>query len=57
MPYRDSVSDLNVDDVNKVADFLFVTDSSGKMIGFTEVAYELLNGLGYIHNTGNNPIP
>lgn len=54
---RDSVSDLNVDDVNKVADFLFVTDSSGKMIGFTEVAYELLNGLGYIHNTGNNPIP
>ena len=53
---RDSVSDLDVSDVNKVADFLFVTDSSGKMIGFTEVAYELLNGLGYIHNTGNNPV-
>lgn len=53
---RDSVTDLDVNDVNKVADFLFVTDSTGKMIGFTEVAYELLNGLGYIHNTGNNPI-
>lgn len=54
---RDATSDLSVDDVNKVADFLFVTDSTGKLIGFTEVAYELLNGLGYIHNTGNNPIP
>lgn len=53
---RDAVSTLDVNDVNKVADFLFVTDSTGKMIGFTEVAYELLNGLGYIHNTGNNPI-
>lgn len=53
---RDASSDISVEEVNKVADFLFVTDSSGKLIGFTEVAFELLNAMGYIHKAGNDTL-
>lgn len=47
---RESASVLNVEDVNQVADFMFVKDSTGKPIGLTEAFYELINGLGYLHN-------
>lgn len=47
---RDTASGLNVDDMNKVADFLFVTDSNGKITGLSEQLFSLINGLGYVHN-------
>ena len=39
---------VDVDDLNKVADFMFVKDSNGNLIGLSEAFVELLNGLGYV---------
>lgn len=47
---RDSTSLLNAEDVNQIADFLFVKDSNGKLVGLSEACYQLVNGLGYLHN-------
>lgn len=47
---RDTATELNVDDLNKVADFLFVTDTSGNITGLSEQLFSLINGLGYVHN-------
>ncbi|MFA6195652.1 MAG: hypothetical protein WC656_03295 [Sulfurimonas sp.] len=46
---RDTASALDIADINKVADFMFVTDSNGKTTGLTEQFYTLLNGMGYLH--------
>ncbi|WNY98742.1 hypothetical protein SUSP_001160 [Sulfurospirillum sp. 'SP'] len=46
---RDSVSTLNVADINKISDFMFVKDSNGNLIGLAETMYRLLNGLGYLN--------
>ena len=49
---RDTASELKVEDMNKVADFMFVTDSNGDITGLTEQMFQLINGLGYTHNKG-----
>ncbi len=41
---------LHADDLNKVADFMFVTDSNGNITGLTEQLFSLINGLGYVHH-------
>jgi len=46
---RDTASELNIDDMNQVADFMFVTDNDGNVTGLTEQLFSLLNGLGYMH--------
>jgi hypothetical protein len=47
---RDTTANLNTADLNKVADFLFVTDAQGNMTGLSEQFFQLINGLGYVHN-------
>lgn len=47
---RDTASALNIDDMNKIADFMFIKDDSGNITGLTEQLFQLLNGLGYVHN-------
>lgn len=47
---RDTGSQLDIDDLNKVADFMYVKDSAGKVTGLSEQFLTMLNGLGYIHN-------
>ncbi len=41
-------TEVDVDDINKVADFMFVYDSNGNPVGLTEAFIDLLNGLGYV---------
>lgn len=47
---RDTASELNIADMNKVADFMFVTDVNGNVTGLSEQMFTLINGLGYVHN-------
>ena len=47
---RDTATALNVNDLNQVADFLFVKDTSGNIMGLSEAFFSLINGLGYVHN-------
>lgn len=47
---RDVASSVSVDDLNQVADFMYVTDSNGKVTGLSEQFLTMLNGLGYVHN-------
>jgi hypothetical protein len=47
---RDSASTLNIDDLNKVANFMYTTDSNGNPIGLSEAFIDMLNGLGFLHN-------
>ena len=46
---RDTASTLDIEDMNKVADFMFVTDTDGNVTGLTEQLIQLINGLGYLH--------
>lgn len=46
---KDTASVLDVEDLNKVADFMYVTDDAGKVTGLSEQFLTLLNGLGYLH--------
>ena len=46
---RDTASELRVEDMNKVADFMFVTDSNGDVTGLTEQMFQLINGMGYMN--------
>ncbi len=45
---RQNVNELDTDDLNKIADFMFVRDDAGNILGLTEAFYELLNGIGYV---------
>ncbi len=47
---RDSASQMDYEDLNKVADFMFVTDSNGEVSGLSDIMISLVNGMGYIHN-------
>lgn len=47
---RDSASVLSMDDLNHMADFMYIKDSNGKLIGLSQQFMELVNGLGYLHN-------
>lgn len=46
---RETASVVNIDDMNKVADFMFVTDDTGNVTGLAEQFLTLLNGMGYTH--------
>ena len=46
---RDSNAELDIEDMNKVADFMFVTDDNGNTTGLAEQFLTLLNGMGYTH--------
>jgi len=46
---RESSSKVDVEDMNKVADFMFVTDHNGEVTGLTEQMFQLLNGMGYLN--------
>lgn len=47
---RDTSAELDIAELNQVADFMYVTDSSGKVTGLSEQFMTMLNGLGYVHN-------
>lgn len=46
---RDTSAALNMSDLNQVADFLFVKDTSGKITGLSEAFFQLVNTMGYIN--------
>lgn len=46
---RSTSSTLKIEDMNKVADFMFVKDSNGNITGLAEQFFQLINGLGYLH--------
>jgi len=46
---RDTGAVVNVEDLNQVADFMFVKDTNGKVTGLSEAFYQLVNSLGYIN--------
>jgi len=46
---KDSTQELEVEDMNQVADFMFVKDSNGNATGLSEQLFQLLNGLGYMN--------
>ncbi len=47
-------SSVDIEDINKISEFMFVRDSQGKVVGLSKAFLELLNGLGYLHNKGGN---
>lgn len=51
---RETVASLSIDDMNKVANFMYVPDLSGNNVGLSEQMMSLLNGMGYVHKT---PVP
>ena len=48
---------VDIEQINKVADFMWVKDDKGDIIGLSEAFMQMLNGLGYFHNKskGGNP--
>jgi hypothetical protein len=46
---RESASTLSIEDMNQVADFMFVKDANGNITGLAEQFFQLINGLGYLH--------
>ena len=48
---------VDIDQINKVADFMWVKNDKGDIIGLSEAFMQMLNGLGYFHNKskGGNP--
>jgi len=40
---------IDINDLNKIASFMFVKDDNGKIVGLSEAFLELINGLGYIN--------
>ena len=41
---------INIEQLNKMSEFMFVKDSEGRIIGLTRAFLDLLNGLSYLHN-------
>lgn len=46
---RDTAATIHIDDLNQVADFMFVKDTNGKITGLSEAFFQLVNSLGYIN--------
>ena len=48
---------IDIEQINKVADFMWVKDDKGDIIGLSEAFMQMLNGLGYFYNKskGGNP--
>jgi len=40
---------IDINDLNKIGEFMFVRDDSGKIIGLSEAFFQLINGLGYVN--------
>lgn len=45
-------SKIDIDSLNKIADFMFVTDDNGDIKGLSNQFMMMINGLGYTHNKG-----
>jgi hypothetical protein len=45
---RNSVSNLNVDDLNRIGEFMYARDNNGNIVGLSETFLSLVNGLGYV---------
>jgi len=43
-------SDIDIEDINKISEFLFVRDDKGNIVGLSKAFIELINGLGWLHN-------
>lgn len=52
---RQTVGNLKIEDMNKVANFMYVPDSTGANVGLSEQMMSLLNGMGYVHKTSSTP--
>lgn len=48
-----NAGEVDIDTLNKVANFMYVTDDKGEITGLTEEFMSMLNGLGYMHNKVN----
>jgi hypothetical protein len=45
---RDSATNLDIEDMNKIGSFMFTQDDNGNLTGLTEQFYSLVSGLGYV---------
>ena len=43
-------ADIDIEKLNEIANFMWVTDSAGNITGLSEAFVQMLNGLGYFHN-------
>ena len=43
-------SSIDIEQINKVADFMWVKDDKGDIVGLSEAFMQMLNGLGYFNN-------
>lgn len=46
-------ANVDIDNLNKIANFMYVTDDNGNITGLTEQFMTMLNGLGYLNNKQN----
>jgi len=46
---KDGSAELDITEMNQVADFMFVKDANGEMTGLSEQMFSLLNGMGYMN--------
>lgn len=47
---ENSTVDIDIDDMNKIGDFLFVSDSGGNVTGLSDAFMQMVNSMGYTHN-------
>lgn len=45
---RDTLSEMTIDDMNKIGSFMFTKDDNGNLTGLTEQFFSLISGLGYV---------
>ena len=43
-------SSIDIEQINKVGEFMFTKDDKGEIVGLSEAFMQMLNGLGYFHN-------
>jgi len=43
-------ADIDIEKLNEIANFMWVTDSAGNITGLSEAFVQMINGLGYFHN-------
>ncbi|WP_170000630.1 hypothetical protein, partial [Campylobacter sp. RM9328] len=47
-------ADIDIDKLNEIANFMWVTDSAGNITGLSEQFMSMLNGLGYLNGKSKN---
>jgi len=45
---RETLSEMTIDDMNKIGSFMFTKDDNGNLTGLTEQFFSLISGLGYV---------